>query len=77
MPLEERFYNYGYASSEIELFGFTEDTILLNNYIVLIGKVDTVLRSDYYGNMPKSFCIDRKDSELKGKVELKSILTIQ
>lgn len=77
MPLEERFYNYGYATSKVELYGFTEDTILFNNFIELVGEIDVVFGGDYYGGMPYTYCISFKDSSVDKKVELTSIITIQ
>lgn len=38
-----------YTSYTIQINGFVDDTIIINNKYYLAGKIDTIIRNDYYG----------------------------
>lgn len=41
--------NYHYTSYRIRISGYTNDSILVNDFY-LKGKIDTLIRKDFYGN---------------------------
>ena len=66
-----------YYSSTIEVNGFSNDTILIKRFknnskynIKLFGKIDTIIRSDYYGKN-KIIFIFNPYIATKGKLNIK------
>jgi hypothetical protein len=62
--------NYTYSSYTIQIKGFVNDTIIINDKYKLCGKLDTVIKTDFYGGGKELHLIYKPYKASKGLLKI-------